>query len=70
MENKNLSQSSRTGTLGVPTEFKFRQIVHASQAFDHITSLGPLPAEVFASAIEEHTARLAEIERKVISMPA
>lgn len=35
----------------------------------HIRSPGPLPAEVPASAIEEHIARLAEIERQVISMP-
>jgi hypothetical protein len=45
------------------------RVKHVTYRLSHIRSLCPLPAEVPVSAIEEHIARLAEIERKVISMP-
>jgi hypothetical protein len=39
-------------------------------SLSHVRSTGALPAVISASAIEDHIARVTEIERRVISMLA
>jgi hypothetical protein len=46
------------------------RVKHLTDRLSHVRSLGPLPVEVSTSAIDGNISRLAEIERKFISVPA